>query len=65
MNDLSIFFSVALMCIITAPIMLGLIFNGKADTTPKYIISILMTAGALIVFGRVAENIVRIIAAGV
>lgn len=63
MNDLSMNFSAALLCIFTAQLMLGMIFNGKTDTLPKYIVSILMSAVAMIVFGLIVERIVHIIIA--
>ena len=54
-------FSILLMCIVTAGAMLGTIFTGLANTLFRYIISVIMAAVAVLIFGYVAADIVDIV----
>jgi len=58
-------FSIALICIIIAVTMIATIFDGKADTSFNYIVSIFITVVATLVFGIVASDIVHAIVGAV
>ncbi len=61
MDTLALNFSFALLSATTFVALIALIFNGTANTTSKYIFSIVGSCGALLVFGEVMSNIVTIV----
>ena len=61
LTPLAINFSMALLSAYTFIAMLNLIFKGEANTLFKYVVTVLISAGATIWFGVAAAEIVHLI----